>query len=396
MKIAVISPWYSLGMGYAENFLPKFLVREGNDVTLITSTAQIYYNAGFYNKIYEPYIGKNIVEECDTVVDGYRLIRRPLIEHPGMPNIEGLYDTLCKLQPDVIQTFDFDHITTYIAAKYAAEHSIGLFTECHRHASVMGTSLADQLKNKWQAFKNRFNSKLRFIGSSMSKCYPIAEDVYEILVKYYHAPKAKLEIQSLGVDTDLFCPVTDDKEKQVLRYKHGFKAEDIICIYTGRFTESKGPRILAEAVSIAAESNPSIKALFVGRGDEEYTNFLRNARNCSVHPFVPVRELPQYYQLADIGVWPREESTSQLDALACGLPIIISNQTKVEERIQGSGLTYKQNDPKDLSERILSLAEPEYRKRLGIAARQKAIEKFSWTAIARKRIKDYQYEQRKV
>ena len=34
---------------------------------------------------------------------------------------------------------------------------------------------------------------------------------------------------------------------------------------------------------------------------------------------------------AEIGIWPTQESTSQLDALACGLPIIINENTGTPE-----------------------------------------------------------------
>jgi glycosyltransferase involved in cell wall biosynthesis len=62
--------------------------------------------------------------------------------------------------------------------------------------------------------------------------------------------------------------------------------------------------------------------------------------------FVPVNELADYFRAADIGVWPRE-STSMLDAAACGLPIVV-NDTSSLLGIEGNGLVYELNNVDDM------------------------------------------------
>jgi glycosyltransferase involved in cell wall biosynthesis len=130
------------------------------------------------------------------------------------------------------------------------------------------------------------------------------------------------------------------------------------------------------------------KALFVGEGPQE--NDIRKCRNCVVHPFVRFEELPPYYRMSDIGVWPRQESTSVLDATACGLPVVISDRVQATERKEGNGITYVENDARDLIRALLALKEAETRKTLGKLGVEKILTRLSWQAIARQRLADYE------
>jgi glycosyltransferase involved in cell wall biosynthesis len=109
-----------------------------------------------------------------------------------------------------------------------------------------------------------------------------------------------------------------------------------------------------------------------------------------VLPFRPHRELPPYYRAADIGVWPTQESMSMLDAAACGLPIIVNDTLLAKERIEGNGITYRLNDAGDLAEKIRWLSDPGRRRELGDTGARRMIELFSWGALARHRLADYE------
>ncbi|MFW5804576.1 MAG: glycosyltransferase, partial [bacterium] len=96
-----------------------------------------------------------------------------------------------------------------------------------------------------------------------------------------------------------------------------------------------------------------------------------------------VSQLPKYYWVADIGVWPSEESMSQLDASACGLPLVLSDKIEVLERIEGNGYLYKQGDFNDLSLKLLKLQDTETRIKFGIYGSNKVEQNYSWNSIAK-------------
>jgi len=130
--------------------------------------------------------------------------------------------------------------------------------------------------------------------------------------------------------------------------------------------------------------------LFVGNGLQGNVDAIKECPGCTVHAFVPTKELVSFYRASDVGVWPKQESTSQLDAAACGLPLILSNRVEVKERINGNGVLYEEGNADDLVSKLQSLSSPECRKKMGESGARKMQNSFSWECIAKEYVKDYE------
>ena len=388
MKIVILSNWFSEKMGYIENCLPKSLAKLGHEVHVIASTAQVYYNLPEYSTVYEPFLGKNIQDEKVSNIDGYTLHRIPFITINNKICFKKLGKKLREINPDVVQVFDVFSITTIQATYFKLFLGYKLFTANHTVASVF--PLFQEGKNS--VFHKLIFLFLRTIPSRVislftSKCYPATIDALDIAVKYYGIPKSKVKLASLGVDTDFFCPSTNVNESNNKRNELSFNEKDIVCIYTGRFTEGKNPLCLASAINKLVENGEPFKALFMGNGPQ--FDEISKMKGCVVHKFVPYHELPLYYSIADIGCWPKQESTSMIDAAACGLPIVISNKVLAKERVDGNGLTYIENNVDDLAAALLKLKDVKLRKTLGDFGVRKIQSTYSWDKIAEERVEDY-------
>ncbi|MBC7901879.1 MAG: glycosyltransferase family 4 protein [Gemmatimonadaceae bacterium] len=390
MKIVFISSWYSENMGYAENMFPRTMAGLGHDVHLITSTAQVYYNSPDYKKTYEKLLGPAIVEPVVKTIDGYTLHRLPLQIIEGKLGMEGLTARLTKIQPDIIQAFEIDEPATEEAARFTRSQNAKLFTESHMHKSVFLKSKKKQLRSAVTRFMPA-NNRLKMINEQTIICYPIAEDVADLAVNFFKISRSKIKIQSLGIDSTMFrLPTAAEKDSRAdVRSKLGFDDDDIVCIYTGRFAKDKDPHTLARSINQLSETNPRFKGLFTGNGTQEDIDYISSMKNCLIQPFVRVNELNKYYWASDIGVWPRQESTSQLDAAACGLPLVLSDEISVTERVNGNGYLYREGDSNDMVEKLLRLKEKEKRETLGKIGHNKVINKYSWIAIATERLADY-------
>jgi len=224
-----------------------------------------------------------------------------------------------------------------------------------------------------------------------TKCFPSAVDCAEVAARFLGVPRKLMEICPLGVDTELFSPIATEaqhRDRAEIRQRLGFSDNEIVCIYSGRFTQDKNPAVLAEAIQKLQAMGEPYRGLFVGDGIQG--NIIRERRGCVLHPFVPVGELARYFRASEIGVWPTQESMSMLDAAACGLPIVVNDTVQILERIEGNGLTYRLEDSDDLVRTLLALRSENTRRKLGQHGAEKMETQFSWRALAERRLRNYQ------
>ena len=384
MKIVILSEWYSEKMGYAENFLPKALGKIGHEVHLVTTDLQVYATTADYEKIYLDHLGPKQVQQGVFRKDFFTLHRNPHTLS-GDLGIMGLEDKLAKIRPDIVYCFEIFNRDTRLASVLKSKYGYKLFCESRMHLSVFSPTRSPL--RKIRQYITWINGRL--LSKRIDAFYPIAPDVNHIIVKYFGIPRNKCKLSSLAVDTDLFSYDRKYGASRDLRKSLGFTEEDVVCLYTGRFTESKGPLILAHAIEyLQRTGHTEFKALFLGQGDKEYGDMLASMRGCKISPYVNVNELPNFYRSFDIGVWPLQESTSQLDA-ACGMPIIINEKVEDNFRTNGNGLRYIDRDFKDLAAKILSLKDKLTRDKMGVIGSDKISKYYSWDQLAANKIADF-------
>lgn len=390
MRVAVVSMWFSEGLGYTENCLPRALARQGVEVHVVTSDAQVYFNTPMYQETYEPYLGAAVQPCGSKELDGYVLHRLPHFLWPRhQVGIRGLLRFVHGLQPAVVQTFDAQDLSTQLLAFGRPGLRYKLFHEAHIHKSVFAPAQRTLSLTERLRYGLLIRPLGRLISAASERCYAISVDAADVAVEFHGMSRKKTRVCSLGVDTDLFRPSADSAERDAIRSQLGFGPDDIVCIYTGRFAAAKGPAVLARAVA-AIDGSPPFRALFVGSGTSKETHELEGAPHCVVHPFVQTRDLAPLYRASDIGVWPMQESTSQIDAAACGLPLVLSDQVSVTDRIDGNGITYHEGDHLDLAARLRTLADATRRETMSAIGIEHMRENFSWDRIARERIADYE------
>lgn len=378
-------------MGYIVNILPLEIAKNGHEVIIITPNVQIYFNSKDYHKNYYNFLGEPITKVEEKDYHGVKLVKlkHRLFRNEAIFNFFELFGQIRKHRPDIIQTFQVDSFIQWQVIFCKLFLKFNLFSANHILFSVF------EIGKQWNnlSFLNKVNWKVkhylggRFISFFVNKYFMQTKDAVDVAVSYFGVPIKKCVFDPLGVDTNLFSPSKSNRDYE--RIEKGFEKEDFICIYTGRFSKSKNPLILAKAIEQARKQNKNIKGVFIGNGPQK--DLIIETEGCKVFSFVKHQKLPRFYQLADIGVWPREESTSMLDALACGLPLIISDKASATERIEGSGVSYVENDFKDLAQKILDFSRMEESKfhQMSKIAEQKIIKNFSWSSVAQKRIKFY-------
>jgi glycosyltransferase involved in cell wall biosynthesis len=392
MRVVLLSEVFAKNMGYLENVFPKYLARLGADVHVVTTDLPLNYRLQGLNQTYQKIVTPSPAGTIEKL-DGYTLHSLSARKRLGYMRMNGLREKLRSLRPDIVQTMAAVGWLPLDAALCKLSLGYKLFTGCHMAAS--GFPLASSKLRWWTPPRLRCLIMRTFPGRVISlfteKCYAVTEDCAEIACRYFGVQGHKATIMYLGVDTEIFFPVAAEdsvRERGSLRRELGFRENEIVCIYTGKFTREKDVRVLAEAVQKLQFEGQPFRALFIGAGAE--AEVLKKFPFCTVLEMMPVSRLGAYYRAADVSVWPGNESISMLDASACGLPTIISDRVLYRAPVEGNGRIFKNGDVSDLVKLLMELRDPGIRRRLGSLGAQRMAGEFSWESIARRRLNDYE------
>jgi glycosyltransferase involved in cell wall biosynthesis len=391
MKIALVSGFYSEGMGYAENCLPRALASLGHEVHVITSDMNVYGNTPDYSKTYEAFLGPARVQPGVHRSDGYTVHRLMSTLLNGYVRMHGLGAKVRELRPEIVHSIEIASLQTFSLAAMQPLANFRLFTETHQHMSVVKPFL----KTKGHLLKKLVYGATRTLptkaaSTRVQKCYAISPDCAEVAVRFYGVPPQKIKLQSLGADTSLFRPVETEADislRRAMRSELGIADDAIVCVYTGRFSVDKNPLLLAQAIERLAARDGRFVGLFIGDGLQRTQ--IEACRNTIIRPFMTHRRLSEFYRMADIAVWPTQESMSMLDAAASGLPLVVSNKMGERERVEGNGDVFEEGSLEDLVAVLERMADAEKRRALGQAGRRKMVAKFSWLGVARSMEADF-------
>lgn len=187
-----------------------------------------------------------------------------------------------------------------------------------------------------------------------------------------------LKVHSIenGVDISRYMPVTYD-EKNGLRRKFKIPAENKIFIVSGVLTKRKNPLLIIEAFQKIKLKNSIL--IFLGEGelyqecsnkvsDEDKIIFMGNVKDVSEY-----LKMSDYYISASFS---EGLPNSVLEAMATGLPCLLSNISSHKEIGIGEKYLFNPRCSEELEEKIKTLLTEDYKK-LSILNRKIVEKKFS-------------------
>jgi phosphatidyl-myo-inositol dimannoside synthase len=155
----------------------------------------------------------------------------------------------------------------------------------------------------------------------------------------------------------------------------------------------KGIRFLVEAVAQLKPRYPELKLVLAGDGFErpalvQLAEELGIIDDVTFLGWVPNVALPDYYRAAAVSVIPSLEEGFGIpaaEAMGCQVPVVASDAGGLPEVVEHgvTGLVVPRGDSPALAEAIGSLlADPERRRQMGLAGRERALRLFDWDRTA--------------
>ena len=188
-----------------------------------------------------------------------------------------------------------------------------------------------------------------------------------------------------GVDTNRYHPVTPE-EKQKIRSQWKLPLDRLIVLLLSRLVPKKGIHLVVQSWPAILDQAPNAFLWIVGGGEESYQRYIEAmVRNLSIEDTVrlegPVS--PEYtalcYQASDLYVFPtlfcEGMANTLLEAMACGLPCIISDHPPGREICSEQVVQFVSDPNINIEDAFLEpivhlLRDDTLRIRLGQAARQ--------------------------
>lgn len=189
-------------------------------------------------------------------------------------------------------------------------------------------------------------------------------------------PPEHLMLTPLGVDVELFKPPTSPPERGGLQI-----------LFVGQITQRKGLSYLLDGFKRAAI--PGSELVLVGKPVGNALDLVRKTPGVRHVAHMPRWLLPTAYAAADIFVLPSLVEgfpLTALEAMACGLPVIVSENTFGRDVVtdEDDGYVVPIRDSAAIVERLQQLArDPMLRRRIGDAAAIRARD-FSWEHYGRR------------
>jgi glycosyltransferase involved in cell wall biosynthesis len=395
MKIAIVVETFARDMGYINNTLPKYLARNGAEVHVITTELPPYHQIGSAKAVFGQSFADQNRNEPGTrqVIDGYTLHTLPHKKSFGYPRPTGLFATLRDIRPDVVCIFQAAGWIPLECALYRRRLGYRFVIGSHMGKTVFNMAGSPLSPRRLRSFALRTMPGW-YVASQAEHCVVPTLDCAQVVSAYFGVPKRMVRVMNLPVDTEFFYPESGRLRPQhakfsnrsALRTSLGIDEDEVLCVYSGKFTADKNPLVLARAVAELQQRGQRVRALFIGSGEQEA--LIKASLGAVVVPFMPIRELGDYYRASDIGVW-MNESISFLDGACCGLPLLLSDVVKDASHLQEFSAIYRANDSTSLAAQITDLLDPVKRLHQSELAARLGDERFSGQRYARLRLEQF-------
>jgi glycosyltransferase involved in cell wall biosynthesis len=216
-----------------------------------------------------------------------------------------------------------------------------------------------------------------------NKTICVSDAVRDNLIRQYRFPARKMLTIHNGVSSVDFAPGRSNGT--AIRTKLGIRPDELVLVCTSRLSQEKGLDVLLKAFSMILHGNLSCKLIIIGDGylhDKlmEQIEELNLSQNVFMEGFQD--DVRPYLCAADAFVLTSHVEGlpfSVLEAMACGLPCIVTNVGGNSEAVihNVNGLVVNPGSAEEVVQAIsYLLTQPQERTRMGNASRSRVLKEF--------------------
>jgi glycosyltransferase involved in cell wall biosynthesis len=288
--------------------------------------------------------------------------------HQETRMIDELKRIYLEYQPDVIHAGPVD-LCAYLAASAGIKPLVSM---------SWGYDLLFNVE-KSPASERRARFALERTAALLDDCQVVSQKA-----GLYGFPSKRIVTFPWGVDLQVYLPREVKNAGSVPA-----NSERVILISTRQLEKQYGCDVIIKAFIKAAGTEENLHLVMLGEGSQKQ-HLVRQVSKAGLDDrarffgCIPENKMVTYFQASDAFISASHSdgsSVSLLQAMACGLPSIVSDIPGNKEWVTTgkNGWIFKDGDSDQLSSMMIDAArKPELRNRLGTAARRVATERADW------------------
>lgn len=255
-----------------------------------------------------------------------------------------------------------------------------LFVDKKKCFPYIHTLSAIEDTQSWRLWRRLFPFIETVALKDIKKCLVLSDDSTKLLTQEHNIPREVIIKTINGVDPERYKPQQNDTEN--------------VKIFTaGRFIDRKRISLLIKAIPLVLQHDQNIELSIAGTGPlaaklKELTSQLSLENHVRFLGQLNQDKMLAEYQHSDIFVLPSASEGMPmvvLEAMACGLPIIISNFSSADELVINgkNGYILKNDSEEELSQLLTDIIRnQELRYAMGQASRECILKHFSWEYVS--------------
>jgi len=300
----------------------------------------------------------------------------------------------CSLMSDIVQVQFIQTSWNKIGGNLKDDEDFSL-------SSLLKGNIKETLRSVYHSGLTKYNIALESILYTKNKHYiAISNVVRQELIDCFQIPENNISVIHHGVDSNAFYPVEAKTESQQkrneIRNELGFSKNDFVFVLVGALNRRKGVLEAIEAFAkLSAEHQQTAGLIIAGNGPRAQFDrlILERGLHERIHIISHKKNVTPYYWASDAFVLPSHYEPFGLvvlEAMACGLPTIVSQSAGGSELIENfkSGLLIE--DPGNIDQikghMQWVLENPKLAQQISAEARIIA-ENNSWEKVADKYLK---------
>ncbi len=380
MNIVMVEDFFHPSAGYQLNVLCPYLVTFGHKVHIVCGEIDLFpeYLTTFFGK--DDIQKRDLDYQKDT---GVTIIRVPLKGYFSGRAIMSsqVFKAVKQLQPDILFVHGNDSYTGMQFTKWQQKNRYPLVLDSH----MLDMASRNRLAGLFRLYYRMMITPL--IIKNRNKVIRTVDDPF--IFKHYRIPQELSPVIGFGSNVLRFHE--DGEIRREMRKRYAIDENEFVVIYAGKLDEYKGGIFLAQALQ--KKFDRPITFMIIGNASEsnraEIECLFKESENRILRfPTQVYHDLPKWFQMADLAVFPKQCSLTFYDVLACGLPVIIENNSIGKERAAAceAAFTFEAGDEDDFRNLIMTMATlPKQKKnQLKNAAVRYILENYNYEEQARK------------